>query len=593
MEFSRKPLASAIMFSMLGLSQAASAATIDSVNEDNLAVPPVDGKTVVYTDTEGTGSFGWIDPVNDFGNVGLGIKVYNEPFTAKNTYDFAGCIMAQPDRQLVDPDFKNCTAPPDSGKRFKLKSTQANGPTDLVFNVSPGAEPKLYRVIGKLSNLTDGANTAGGDLNGFRFETGFGVGSSFTPSPANDGLSFGFIDESNKLTIGNLGKFPGGLFGGSKAEGLPFFSTSVRGFSESNETLVNEDETETTGTAPVALVDGTSDVLFDDWATKSLVPTGWFIDHDGNPANDSILLAWNAGTEATPDWQTFEKVFEGATAEWDGNVEYDNDGDKETAPLQIPAINWDPNGSSFADPVTAEDNTTTITNYVKDVLPIVETLGEGDAEGVVTDALSLSQIAAADLYDGMFKVLIDGEAVTIADFGQWANTPVTVEDGGSLYATWFPNEGEDGLYQLESDSSWVTLDEMNTLIDGNANLERVAGYVKGPIEDLANVNINTTINVADTFSLNWPTCTSDGVDTNCTFTLRVTALNDAVSVPDIPVTPVEPEEPTEPEATPSSGGGTIFGCTAGKPGAPFDPVLPGLVLMALGGLWARKRLSNA
>lgn len=581
MEFSKKPLASAIMFSVLGLSQAASAATIDGVNEDNLAVPPVDGKTMVYTDTDGTASFGWLDPVNDFGNVGLGIKVYNEPFTAQNTYDFAGCIMAQPDRQLLDPPGVNCKAPPDSGKRFKLKSTEANGPIDLVFNASPGDTAKLYRVIGKLSNLTDSANAAGGDMNAFRFEIGFGLGAAFTPSPANDGLSFGFTDASDKLTIGNLGKFPGGLFGGSKAEGLPFFSTSIAEFVESGATADLEDTTETNGTMPAPYEN-----LFGDWRTKSVVPTGWFIDHDGNPANDSILLAWDDGTVGTPDWQTNEKVFEDVVVE-----SRDLDGDPNTAEIDINAQDYDPNVVPFAT-VDDEDGNPTVID-VSDVQPLVDTLGEEDPTETVTDAISLIQMAAADLYDGTFNVLIDGEAVTIADFGQWANTPVTVEDNGSLYATWFPNEGEDGLYQLESDSSWVTLDEMNTLIDGNANLKRVAGYVKGPIEDLANVNINTTINVADTFSLNWPTCTSDGVDTNCTFTLRVTGLNDAVAVPDIPVAPVEPEEPTEPEVTPSSGGGTIFGCTAGKPGAPFDPVLPGLVLMALGGLWARKRLSNA
>ena len=59
---------------MIGLPCVAVAATMEGVNEENLAVPPVEGKTLVYTDTEGTASFGWLDPVNDFGNVGLGIK---------------------------------------------------------------------------------------------------------------------------------------------------------------------------------------------------------------------------------------------------------------------------------------------------------------------------------------------------------------------------------------------------------------------------------------------------------------------------------------------------------------------------------------
>ncbi|SHK60024.1 hypothetical protein SAMN05216369_2397 [Marinobacter antarcticus] len=557
------------MCSILGLSPAAFAATVDSVNEDNLSVPPVEGKTLVYTDTEGTASFGWIDPVNDFGNVGLGIAVYNEPFTAQNTYDFAGCIMAQPDRQLqAAPNNLNCQAPPDSGKRFKLKTTETNAPIDLVLDVSADDSDKLYRVIGKFSNLTDGTNSVDGDLNAFRFETGFGVGNAFTPSSADDGLSFGFADATTKLTIGDLGKSPGGLFGGSKVEGLPFFSTTVSAFVESVATSLDQDTTETDGAMPAPYAN-----LFGDWRTLSAVPTGWFIDHDGNPANDSILLAWDNGTADTVEesgWQTFKKVFSPI-------VLVDTNGDDTPDTL---ADRWDPNSINF-DPALAVD-----------VLPLVDTLGEEDPDNNVPDAISLEQSTAAALYDGTFNVLIDGKAVTIDLFDQWVNKPVTVIDStnSSLYATWFPDEGEDGLYQLASDSSWITLDEMNSLINNNADLERVAGYVQGPVEDLANVNINTTISVADTSS--WPTCTSDGVDTNCTFTLRVTGLNDVVDVPEIPITPVE-EEPTDPEVTASSsGGGTIFGCSAGAPGSPFDPVLPGMVLMALGGLWARKRLSN-
>ena len=217
----------------------------------------------------------------------------------------------------------------------------------------------------------------------------------------------------------------------------------------------------------------------------------------------------------------------------------------------------------------------------------------------VPDAISLNQSSAAGLYvadynntgEG-FKVLIDGEAVAIDAFAEWANQPPKVlnTSDGSLYATWRSDEGEDGLYEL-ADGSFETVEAVNaTILADEAAYERVAGYVQGPIEDLANVNINPTISVGA--AANWPTCTGDGVSTTCSFTFRVTGLNGAVDDPMIPDTPVEPE-PEEPTAASSSGGGTIFGCTAGKPGAPFDPVLPGLVLMAMGGLWARKRLRNA
>jgi len=118
------------MCSVLGVAPVAFGATIDGVNEDNLAVPPVDGKTLVYTDTAGTATFGWFDPVNDSGVIGRGIEVYNEKFDGtvdEVVYNFAGCIMAQPDRQLLDPPQVNCRAPGDSGKRFKLKTTETNG----------------------------------------------------------------------------------------------------------------------------------------------------------------------------------------------------------------------------------------------------------------------------------------------------------------------------------------------------------------------------------------------------------------------------------------------------------------------------------
>lgn len=555
----RKPLAQAIVCSALGFAPLALAGVVEDVNTDNLAVPPLDGQTLIYTDAVGTATFGWLDPVNDSGEIGLGISVYNEAFSGNVDdvdYDFAGCIMAQPDLA------QNCTAPGDSGKRFKLKTTEINGPIDLVFNVTEDTSTRLYRVIGKFSNLTTGS------LEAFRFETGFGTGSGFVRSTAEDGLSFGFLnDDSAKLSVGPVGKYPGGLFGGSRVEGLPFFSTSIASFSEGTTTL-SQDALETDGTIPAPYA-----ALFGDWQPLSAVPTGWFIDHDGNPANDSILLAWNAGTEATPDWKTFEKVFNAV-------VTVDHDGDDLTA--EISADNWDPNSVNF-DPAVAGN-----------VAPLVATIGEGDEDDQVPDAISLVEDTAAGLYDGVFKVLIDGEAVTIDPFADWAANPPTVENTGdnSTYATWFADEGDDGMYQLASDASWVTLEEMTAEIAGSAGaLDWVPGYVQGAVEDLANVNVNTSIQVAaDTSS--WPTCTGDGVSTNCTFTIRVTGINDAVEVPTISGgTSANVDSDV---ATSGSGSdSTPFGCTTGRPGAPVDPVLPGLVLMALAGLWARKRTQNA
>lgn len=430
-----------------------------------------------------------------------------------------------------------------------------------MFNVSADDASKLYRVIGKFSNLTDTTNLGEGGLKAFRIETGFGVGNDFTPSSAEDGLSFGMAaDGASKLSIGPIGKYPGGLFGGSRVEGLPFFSTSIAAFTEGT-TASDEDTMETDGVIPVEYSE-----LFGDWNALANVPTGWFIDHDGNPANDSILLAWNDGT----DWQTNEKTFEAVDIEAILLA-----GGTETAPATI----YDPNGTSF----DAEGENTTIYD-LSNVRPVVDTLDEGDPDNIVPAALSLSKLLASELYDGTFRVLIDGEAVTIADFETWADNPPTVEDttDGSTLATWLPDAGDEGLYEL-ADGSTMTLEDMNEMINASeGELVRVAGYVQGPVEDLANVNLNTTISVADTAS--WPTCISDGTETSCTFTMRVTGLNELVDDPAIPATPATPASRSS-----SSGGG----CTVGGPGSPFDPVLPGMVLLALAGLWARKRRADA
>ena len=283
--------------------------------------------------------------------------------------------------------------------------------------------------------------------------------------------------------------------------------------------------------------------------------------------------------------------------------EYDFDNEPTTPPelVSIPAINWDPNiPESFAAAVTVtEGPTTSITDYVKDVSPLVKTLDEGDPADDAFDAVGLIPKTATELYTGSFNVLIDGEAVQIAPFAEWPAKPVTVIDAdnsGILVATWNP---ETELYDIDPEyvgalGSTLTLTEMLNISgspDATSGFIRQPGYVQGAIEDLANVNINTSIRVADASS--WKTCTSDGTATNCTFTLRVTGLNSAVAEPTIPATPTEPEVPTEPTEPESRLIGNGSGCTVGAPGAPIDPVLPGMVLLALAGLWARKRRADA
>jgi hypothetical protein len=92
---------------------------------------------------------------------------------------------------------------------------------------------------------------------------------------------------------GFVGKFPGGLFGGSPAEGLPFFSTAAAefGFTQSGDQLT------TTG-MPKPYSD-----LFGAWQTQALVPIAWFLDIDGRAWTDDKIVAYQSGN----DWFTYLK----------------------------------------------------------------------------------------------------------------------------------------------------------------------------------------------------------------------------------------------------------------------------------------------
>ena len=105
----------------------------------------------------------------------------------------------------------------------------------------------------------------------------------------------------------------------------------------------------------------------------------------------------------------------------------------------------------------------------------------------------------------------------------WATTPPTVWDddgdmttttGGTLIASW---DAENEVY-VKEDGSGDTLEnnDIVKLLDANVTYERRTGYMTGPIEDLANLNLNYYIEVAEAST--WPTF--DGTDT-ASFTLRI------------------------------------------------------------------------
>jgi hypothetical protein len=83
-----------------------------------------------------------------------------------------------------------------------------------------------------------------------------------------------------------------------------------------------------------------------------------------------------------------------------------------------------------------------------------------------------------------------------ADLALWASQPVTISGpGATTYATWDPEAGDEGLYILTGGGT-KTLDEMKDFLQGNPDYQREPGYVRGPIEDLANVNTNFGVRVA-------------------------------------------------------------------------------------------------
>jgi len=209
-----------------------------------------------------------------------GIAVYDEAFSSGGT-SFQGCIMAS----KIAPSGTDCSAGVDTGKRYKLRAAKINQPMDLQFTVDNTGAPMLYNVYGKLTNET------GSLAKGFKVELGTGIGANFVPSTDTDGLTL------QKVQPDYIGKYPGGLFGGSPAEGLPFFSTESAYYdaSLSGDTL-------TADVVPTQYA-----ALFGDWQTAADVPEAWFYDIDGRPWTDDKLLAWQDKTDGK--WYTMQKAW--------------------------------------------------------------------------------------------------------------------------------------------------------------------------------------------------------------------------------------------------------------------------------------------
>jgi hypothetical protein len=153
-----------------------------------------------------------------------------------------------------------------------------------------------------------------------------------------------------------------------------------------------------------------------------------------------------------------------------------------------------------------------------------------------------------------------------ADDGVWTEGD-SLTAGGILYAIW---DAAAGVYVLADGITRVTNDEMTARIAAAPDeLERRPGYFMGPIEDLANLNLNYFIEVANPSA--WPTYANG----EATFTLRITPLNESVTA-----LPAHASETPPPSSR--------AGCAVGGDGR-LDPTLLAMLAAALGFMGWRRR----
>ena len=258
----------------------------DAVNTSNLRVDlnhndPDDLRTYIYstTNTAGADYNGYLLIDVDEGGWPPGLRSYTVPFKAKGTI-LNGCIMGalRPDVPLEE----TCKADPGEGKRYKLYARKQNVQFDLAWDLNPNTDdvgdPETptaikYKPFGKLVNETEAGAT------GFTIRLGTGIGKSFKLSAATDWMKLGPPGDLEKL-----GKFPGGMFGGSVSEGLPFFSTERASF----EVIQDGPDVLRSGPMPEAYTK-----LFGPyWLRLADVPDAWWYEFDGKPWTKPEIQAW-------------------------------------------------------------------------------------------------------------------------------------------------------------------------------------------------------------------------------------------------------------------------------------------------------------
>ncbi len=191
-----------------------------------------------------------------------------------------------------------------------------------------------------------------------------------------------------------------------------------------------------------------------------------------------------------------------------------------------------------------------------------------------------------------------GNLIPASDLATWEDTPPTVEESdGTLYATW---DYENEVYVLADGSGTVTLEEMNNDEDVGIptnQRERVPGYSMGAVDDLAKININFQIGVENpglsqfTVRLT-PIVSDDASDPPAWVDPATDAPYDPITSDDQPNGTDDGDDGTDNDDDTLTFGGGGSGCTMGGNRA-FDPLLPGMILLALGYLALRRRWNAA
>tara|TARA_R110002110_G_scaffold406421_1_gene626245 strand:- start:40050 stop:41348 length:1299 start_codon:yes stop_codon:yes gene_type:complete len=278
---------SAIFLFCSGLCSASvSAAVITGWNQGNVVSGgEVDGTFIqkIYDQptTDGSGASSTGDLIYTPPEaVAPGLRVENDAPGAGSGNGVYNCIIASGAAASCNSEFQ-------SGKRFKLNQT-APGPVDLTFdldlegNFASVDNDGLYKVFQKYGNDTGSA------LAGFSVQLGFGIGDSFMGSVIGDGLGFldlGADPQPNEFSS----QFAAGLFGAGGTSKHPlqgYFSDTRAGFALER---VSEDLFQSTGFTGSEL--SGYEALFGDWMSYSMVPQGYFYDHDGDPLTDALLMA--------------------------------------------------------------------------------------------------------------------------------------------------------------------------------------------------------------------------------------------------------------------------------------------------------------